>query len=135
MRAAALVLAVSASANAGELLSLGDMVAAADLIVEVKVPVKAGAPVLEKTTVERVVAPAGGAAPAALPSVLVFSSGSPCWKAARGSVKTLVFLKAQGDGALRQLAGVEVESGRYSDLHPAYPLLVAAAAESATSNG
>ncbi|MHB8878150.1 MAG: hypothetical protein ACYC8T_31015, partial [Myxococcaceae bacterium] len=42
------------------------------------------------------------------------------------------FLKAQGDGALRQLAGVEVESGRYSDLHPAYPLLVAAAAESAT---
>jgi hypothetical protein len=130
-RALLVSLLASSAAFAGERFSLAENLAAADVVLEVKVPVKKGAGNFKAATLEKVVSPPGATEPAAVPAkTRLFSSGSPCWKKAKGgAVKALVFFKATGgDGGYTQGGGVEAETGRYSNLHPAYPLLVEAAA-------
>lgn len=126
-----LSLLAASPALAGERFSLGENLANSDVVLEVKVPLKKGAADWKAATLEKVVSPAHATEPAAVPAkTRLFSSGSPCWKKAKGgAVKALVFFKATGaDGGYTQVGGVEAETGRYSELHPAYAKLVEAAA-------
>ena len=127
-RLAVAALFCAGGALAGERLTLAEKVAGADLILEVKV--KGASPALEAASVERVVFPRDTEAPPLPDTLMVFSAASPCWKVAKakGAVKALLFFKRTEAGALTQLVGVEGETGRYSDLHPAYPKLVQAVA-------
>jgi hypothetical protein len=153
---AALGLAASVhGAQAGEMLSLHEKLQRSELILEVRLPLTQPIPerwpnrtydpqghgfpgalveaARQAATIERVLktSPEAGQAPELPATLHVFASNTPCWWKAheRGGLRTLVFLRREAGGAWQQVAGVEHESGLYSDLNPDYELLVAAITE------
>jgi hypothetical protein len=155
MRTAALFALVpallAAKASAGEMLSLEDKAFGADVILEARLPLDEPIPkkwpdqkydpkgqgfpdallasARKKATVERLLKSRSPDDKPALPEGLyVFSGNSPCWWKAheRKDVRTVLFFRQNPDGTLQQIAGVEQDSGLYSDLSPRYAALLAA---------
>lgn len=145
-----LVLSFPSFAVAGEEQSLSHKLFQAEQVVEVRMPVAGTVPeswpnkvydpqgwafpdslaseARGKVELARVVvAPPGGEQTNLPASLHLFASDSRCWWAAhaRGEVRALVFLERQGEAA-RQVFGVELERGAYSDFNPHYDDLVAA---------
>ena len=146
-----LLLIITAHAIAGDIVPLAEKVFRADVIVEVQLtfdrpipknwpnrtytPAGMGFPdalirrAISLAAVSRVLASSIDSARIRIPqSCHVFSSGSRCWWNAhrRKSLRVLLFFAASSDGQLRQIVGVEYETGQYSDLNPEYEALVAA---------
>ncbi|MEW6542743.1 MAG: hypothetical protein AB1411_03935 [Nitrospirota bacterium] len=146
----ALLCLPAAAAEGGEQLSLGERVFGADSIVEARLPLHAPIPkrwpnqtydpkgwafpkelidqALKGARIERVLKAPSSGKPVLPAQPYIFSIGSPCWWMSheRGEVRSLFFLRRDGRGRWRELAGVEQEQGLYSDLNPAYEDLVAA---------
>jgi hypothetical protein len=141
---------VASSTHAGEQLTLSQKVFDSDVILEVRLPLDQPIPekwptkkydpksrgfpealikkAQQSATVERVLRSGSSEpAPTVPENLYVFSSSSPCWWKAheRGAVRTLVFLKRFTDKT-RAIAGVEHETGLYTDLNPNYEDLVTA---------
>lgn len=144
--AAILVVLWCAPAEAGKPVPFEEKVLEADLIVEFELPfdalamkapskganaVMASGPMgaaLARARVVRVIFPAGGTAPAKLPVLRFVASGAGgCVELAakRGTVRALGFFKKQG-ALWVQLFGIEQQLPAYTDLDPAWPLLLAA---------
>lgn len=127
-----------AAALAGEQFSAGQLSSRADTLVEVRLVLDERLP---ESWPNRTYDPTGWGFPGAIvdrawtsatatvlagPEVTldrahVYSSSSRCWWKAheRGEVRALVFVERGG----RQVVGVEVERGRFSDLNPDYDAL------------
>ena len=139
---------IAGSARGGEIVPLPEKVFRADVIVEVRLtfdrpiprnwPNKSYSPTgmafpdaligraRASARITRRIAAAGDTANIVLPrSFHVFSSGSPCWWRAhkKKTLRVLLFFARNADGSLRQLVGVEYETGQYSDLNPDYASL------------
>lgn len=147
MRPALLVLVAlwCVPAAAGQPVAFEKKVLEADLIVEFELPfdaqamkapskganaVMASGPMgaaLARARVVRVIHPAGGTAPAKLPTLRFVASGADgCLELAakRGTVRALGFFKKKG-AAWVQLFGIEQQLPAYTDLDPAWPQLLA----------
>jgi len=143
------LLCAAAPAAAGEMLSLSDKVFGADVILEARLSLDQPIPAKgagrksnpksfpsatidaarKSATVERLIKSRSPDDKPVLPEGLyVFSASSPCWWKAHKhkGVRLLLFFRQDPSGALKQIAGVEQDSGRQSDLNPDYEALVAA---------
>lgn len=152
-----LLLLSTVPAVGGDVRSLGEKVFSATLVVEIRMTVKGKIPkswpnkrydpagrafpdaILSKALKSRKIVHAftPGVAPGALflpTAPYIFSSGSPCWWDAhrRGSLRVLLFFRKNPDGSFTQIAGVEHETGQFSDLNPDYDRLIAAVTEAVT---